>query len=73
VTLYNQYLTLASYLIGNSAGAPLTQFRPNNVYTLNDIQFSFASLSDTPELQAVNVLVDIDMLAWADNTIVWNN
>ncbi len=43
------------------------------MFSASYIVFDYADLTDLPETESANVLVEIDMMPWVDNEIYWNN
>ncbi len=66
-----RYLTLDAYKDGSSN--PLTAFAKANVYKISNIQFDENDLSVTPETKPMDVDVTVSTIAWAVNTIEWDN
>lgn len=76
VTGLTQFLTVSSFKYGpahDDAGDPVVAFLKNNIYTLSDIQFSYADMTHVPYEETMDVLVEVQMMSWIDNAIVWNN
>lgn len=76
VDLGTQYLTVQSfkYATGHAnAGQVVPAFTANNIYTLSDIQFSYEDLSHIPYEESMDVLVEVQMMKWINNNIIWNN
>jgi hypothetical protein len=68
----NQWLTIDSYK-KSSDSSVLAAFEANNIYTLGDIQFDYADLTDVPETTSLDVLVTVEMFDWIDTPLEWNN
>lgn len=76
VTGATQFLTVQSFKYGpghDEAGEPVAAFAANNIYTLSGIQFSYKDMTHVPYEENMTVLVDVQMMKWLDNAIVWNN
>jgi hypothetical protein len=77
VTLTNQYITIRNFKYskdsnGHYMGDPVTEFKPDNVYTIDEIVFNRSHLSSIPEQEAVDVFVSVTPVTWADNEIEWS-
>ncbi len=64
------FITVRGFLNGESE--KITSFAVNNVYTLGDIAFDRSDLSEIPEDESLNVVVNVEMLKWKDNPITWD-
>jgi hypothetical protein len=76
-TLTNQYITIRNFKYstdgnGHYRGDPVREFKPDNVYTIDDIVFNRGHLSPTPEEETVDVFVSVTPVTWADNKIEWS-
>jgi hypothetical protein len=64
------YITVKGFL--DSTSASVTSFAVNNLYTLGDLQFDYTDLTEQPEDNSLNVLVNVEMMKWVDNPITWD-
>jgi hypothetical protein len=67
-----KWLTVKSYHFDTGDGQ-VTQFKPNEVYTLNNLQFNYSHLTDLPETQAGDVRVFVTVAPWLNNDIHWGD
>ncbi len=65
------YLTVDSFKL-TSDSSEVTEFEPTNIYTLDNIAFDYTDLTERPYEETVDVLVEVTMMPWQDNPIVWN-
>lgn len=76
ITIPSQFIAVQSfkYAPGHAnAGEVVTNFAANNIYTLSDIQFNFTNMVHSPYEKTMDVLVEVQMMKWLNNGIVWNN
>jgi hypothetical protein len=71
VTYNDQFLTIGS-IRDAASKAEIVQFDRNYLYTLGNIEFSFANLSSIPEAQSIDVLVSVTMMKWNNRDVEWN-
>jgi hypothetical protein len=64
------YITVKGFLDGTNA--PVASFAVNNLYTMGDLSFDYADLTEQPEDNSLNVLVSVEMMEWVDNPIIWD-
>jgi hypothetical protein len=74
-TLTNKFITLRNFKYskeenGHVVNAPVTEFLPDNVYTLENIEFNYTHLGE-PEEKFIDALVNITPVTWKDNSIYW--
>jgi hypothetical protein len=74
-TLTNKFITMRNFKYakeenGHVINAPVTEFLPDNVYTLDNIEFNYTHLGE-PEEQFVDALVSVTPAIWKDNSIYW--
>lgn len=63
------FITVRGFNVG---ATPVTTFAVNNLYTLSNLAFNYTDLSEIPEDNSLNVLVNVEMMKWKNNEITWN-
>jgi hypothetical protein len=68
----DKWITVTSYHL-DGGDTELSSFQPNNVYTLGNLQFNYAHLTDLPETRDGDVRVFVTVAKWVNNDIHWGD